>query len=71
MGNTSVAFSVLALLFCVFLVAATWRSRGVDPRTRQDHRVRKVRKSPEEQRAAHWRQAEYRFMRSEERARRV
>jgi len=27
MGNLSVAFSVLASLFFVYLVAATWRSR--------------------------------------------
>jgi len=38
MSNTNIAFAVLAVLFCVYMVMATLRSREVGSRTRPDHR---------------------------------
>ena len=38
MGNTSITFSALATLFCVYVVTAAWRSRGVRPRMTRDKR---------------------------------
>ncbi len=36
MNNATVAFAVLSALFGVYVIAATWRSRSVGPRARQD-----------------------------------
>jgi hypothetical protein len=42
MNNATVAFAVLTALFGVYVIAATWRSRSVGPRTRQDRWAREV-----------------------------
>jgi hypothetical protein len=39
MNNATVAFAVLSALFGVYVIAATWRSRSVGPRARQDRRA--------------------------------
>jgi hypothetical protein len=55
MTDTSSVFAVLTVLFCLYVIAATWRSRGVDPRARHEPGARKVRKAPAERRMVHWR----------------
>jgi hypothetical protein len=55
MNDTSSVFGVLTVLFGVYVIAATWRSRGVDPRTSQEHGAWKVREPPVEPRIVHWR----------------
>jgi hypothetical protein len=40
MYKVSVAFSVLSALFWVYVVAATWRSRGAGSHASRDRRVR-------------------------------
>jgi hypothetical protein len=54
MTDTSSVFAVLTVLFCLYVIAATWRSRGVDPRARHEPGARKVRNAAE-RRMVHWR----------------
>jgi hypothetical protein len=54
MSDTSSVFAVLTVLFCLYVIAATWRSRGVDPRVRHEPGARKVRNAAE-RRMVHWR----------------
>jgi hypothetical protein len=53
MSDTSSVFAVLTVLFCLYVIAATWRSRGVDPRVSHEPGARKVRNA--ERRRVHWR----------------
>jgi hypothetical protein len=55
MTDTSSVFAVLTVLFCLYVIAATLRSRGVDPRARREPGARKVRNPPAERRMVHWR----------------
>jgi hypothetical protein len=55
MTDTSSVFAALTVLFCLYVIAATWRSRGVDPRVKHEPGARKVRNPPVERRRVDWR----------------
>jgi hypothetical protein len=55
MTDSTGVFAVLTVLFCVYLIAATWRSRGVDPHASQERGARKARNPAAEQHIVRWR----------------
>ena len=60
MNNATVAFAVLSALFGVYVIAATWRSRSLGPRARQDRWAPAVKALGRPRAVRHW-LAKYRF----------
>jgi len=54
MVNVGIAFYVVAALFTLYVVAATWRSKDADPRLRAERLQWKLPTRTMDRRIAHW-----------------